>query len=882
MSSRVSGPRACARPISATAVALCAALTLTAPMLAQAQTHATPIAFDIPSQALGAALLALGQQANLEISFVPATVAGKTAPALHGTLSPLGALDQLLRGSGLAFKGDGPGRYIIYVDKTNQFSAARLDPVKVYGEQVGERVFTKEEIANTPTSNRDLSSLVATHPAVRTNPGANSSQNRGSLNVEDISFHGSSPYQNLFQIDGMDATNRIDPASKNLNLQVGNIPSNPQSYFVDTSLLEEVRVHDSFVPVEYGRFTGGVVDAKLRRFSGENHLNLDYRWNTSKMTQQKVGDGEENSWAQGKPGYSPEWKKRFYSAVGDFAFNEKTGAVIAMSRRESDITRWNMGVDEKGLAAPGQSTYRDSIDNFLGKFSVRASADTVADLTLKYSDRSETLASDLFRNTRWDNNHAARGISANIDHLFQGGRFSLQAGWDRSLSNRESNGDELVSFKPFNLPLYTAGGFGKEQKQQDTYTLKGRIDLEPLRTGVFTHIPYAGAELQQVNAGFERFQESYSYRRNINRDGSYQDVSKVRYLPGTVDVNYNMMSVYLSDRIEWERLALDAGVRYDRETFLGNNNVSPRTRLDWDMFGSGDTLLSAGWSRYYGSQVLETALEAEISRLRRQVLDAKGKPVANGGKEYFVEYKGLRMPYDDEWAVSLRQRAAGMEGVVSYVHRNGRDQWAKTGTDQSGYQYTNEGLSTTDGVSLTLRTLEPWRLGQTRWNAQASWSWQKRKTNKDLVEGYTSDARDPGDFVLYNGSQIRAIDLPPNSFHQPQTASFSLIGAWPQTGLTWSNMLNWRSKRDAVIYVGVGPKPYYLDRYQSGQVPAYWTWDTKLLWQPTFARNLEFTVEVLNVLNRMPAVTASNPNLKTNRSTYQSGRELWLQVGYRF
>ncbi|CAB3641102.1 TonB-dependent receptor [Achromobacter pestifer] len=882
MASRAFTGRLPTRRLPAVALALSAALALCSPAPSWAQTHAKPADFDIPAQALGPALLALGQQANIEISFVPAVVAGRTAPALRGTLSPLDALDQLLRGSGLTLRADGPGRYIIYVDKANPFSATRLDAVKVYGGQIGERVYTQEDITNTPSSNRDLSTLVATHPAVRTNPGANSSQNRGSLNVEDISFHGSSPYQNLFQIDGMDATNRVDPASKNLNLQVGNIPSNPQSYFVDTSLLDEVRVHDSFVPVEYGRFTGGVVDARLRRFSGENHLNLDYRWNTSKMTQQQVSEGDENSWAQGKPGYSPEWKKRFYSAVGDIAFNEKSGAVLAMSRRESNITRWNMGVDDKGQPSPGQDTYNDRIDNFLGKFSVRASADTIADLTLKYSDRSETLASDLFRHTRWDNNHAARGVSGNVDHLFQGGRFSVQAGWDRSLSNRESVGDELVTYQPYRLPLYTAGGFGKEQKRQDTWTLKGRIDLDPIRTGVFTHSPYAGAEVSRVQANFERFQESHSYRRAYSPDGSYKDFSKVRYLPGTVDVNYNMASLYLSDRIEWERLALDAGLRYDRETFLGNNNVSPRTRLDWDMFGSGDTLLSAGWSRYYGSQVLETALREEMSRLRRQVLDSKGNPVANGSKEYFVEYQGLRMPYDDEWAVSLRQRMAGVEGVLSYVRRNGRDQWTQTGNETEGYRYTNEGLSTTDGVSLSLRTLEPWRLGETRWNMQASWSWQKRKTNVDLVDGYSGDARAPDEYVFYNGSRTRAIDLPPSTFYQPQTASLGLIGAWPRTGLTWSNMLNWRSKRDATIYVGLGPRPDYLERFESGEIPSYWTWDTKLTWQPTFARSLEFTVEVLNVLNRMPAVTASNPNLKTNRSTYQSGRELWLQVGYRF
>jgi len=868
------------RLAGASAAILCAALALAAPVAAQPPARAT--SYDLPAQPLGDALLALGRQAGLEISFPPAAVAGKIAPALQGEYSALLALDKLLAGSGLALRADGPGRYIVFVDKTSQFSALRLEAVRVYGEQVGERVYGREEIAETPSSNRDLSTLLATHPAVRTNPGAAGSQNRGSLNVEDISFHGSSPYQNLFQIDGMDATNRVDPASKNLNLQVGNVPSNPQSYFVDTSLLDEVRVHDSFVPVEYGRFTGGVVDARLRRFSGENHLNLDYRWNTSKMTQQQVSEGDENSWAQGKPGYSPEWKKRFYSAVGDIAFNEKTGAVLAMSRRESDITRWNMGVDDKGQPLPGQDRYQDRIDNFLGKFSVRASADTIADLTLKYSDRRETLASDLFRNTRWDNNHGARGVSGNVDHLFQGGRFTLQAGWDRSMSNRTSVGNELVTYQPYRLPQYTAGGFGREQTQQDTWTLKGRIDLDPVRTGVFTHSLYAGTEIQHIDAAFKRYQETYSYRRAYSANGKYQDFSKVRYLPGTVNVNYDMASLYLSDRIEWQRLALDAGVRYDRETFLGNTNLSPRTRLDWDLFGSGDTLLSAGWSRYYGGEVLETALEAERSRLRKQVLDAKGKPVADGNKEYFVEYQGLRLPYDDEWAVSLRQRMAGLEGTLSYVHRNGRDQWTKTGNERDGYKYTNDGLSTTDGVSLTLRMLEPWRLGETRWNMQASWSWQKRKTNADLVEGYTADARAPDDYVIYNGSQIRAIDLPPSTFYQPQVATMTLIGAWPRAGLTWSNMVNWRSKRDATIYVGVGPKPYYLDRFESGELPSYWTWDTKLAWQPTFARNLEFTVEVLNVLNRMPAVTASNPNLKTNRSTFQSGRELWLQVGYRF
>ncbi|WZB76359.1 STN domain-containing protein [Achromobacter insuavis] len=76
------------------------------------------------------------------------------------------ALDQMLEGSGLALRAEGENRYLIYVDQPDPTHTSRLDPVRVYGEQLGERVYRRQEIATTPSSNRDLSTLVATHPAV--------------------------------------------------------------------------------------------------------------------------------------------------------------------------------------------------------------------------------------------------------------------------------------------------------------------------------------------------------------------------------------------------------------------------------------------------------------------------------------------------------------------------------------------------------------------------------------------------------------------------------------------------------------------------------------------------------------------------------------------
>ena len=150
------------------------------------------------------------------------------------------------------------------MDKTT-LPAHRLDAVRVYGEQPGERTHTREQIAETPSSNRDLTSLVASHPAVRVNAGANGSQNRARWTGRPV-LPRRQPLPEPVPAGRHGRHQPPDPASKNPNLQVGNIPSNSQSYFVDTSLLEEVRVYDSFVPAEYGRFTGGVVDARLRRY----------------------------------------------------------------------------------------------------------------------------------------------------------------------------------------------------------------------------------------------------------------------------------------------------------------------------------------------------------------------------------------------------------------------------------------------------------------------------------------------------------------------------------------------------------------------------------------------------------------------------------------
>ena len=72
-----------------------------------------PIPIAIVAQPLGEALRTLAKQANLQILFDAALVAGKPAHALNGNLSSRAALAALLRDTDLEAREQAPGVVVI-------------------------------------------------------------------------------------------------------------------------------------------------------------------------------------------------------------------------------------------------------------------------------------------------------------------------------------------------------------------------------------------------------------------------------------------------------------------------------------------------------------------------------------------------------------------------------------------------------------------------------------------------------------------------------------------------------------------------------------------------------------------------------------------------
>ncbi|WP_353090714.1 TonB-dependent receptor [Methylibium sp.] len=92
---------------------------------------ATPVAIDLAAQPLGQALNELARQANLQVSFPAALVAGKTAPAVSGRLTVQQAMDRLLAGSGLTADMQGSSVVVKPASPAEAVGETTLPAIKV-------------------------------------------------------------------------------------------------------------------------------------------------------------------------------------------------------------------------------------------------------------------------------------------------------------------------------------------------------------------------------------------------------------------------------------------------------------------------------------------------------------------------------------------------------------------------------------------------------------------------------------------------------------------------------------------------------------------------------------------------------------------------------
>ncbi|HDL6852467.1 TPA: TonB-dependent receptor [Yersinia enterocolitica] len=907
-----------------TALALATLLTTQGVMAAD-------VSFNLTAQPLANAITQVAQQGQLHVIFDESDVRNLRAPAISGNYSAQGALQQLLAGSGLELVASGKG-YVVRPMRVSGAAAGSmvLPTTSVMGEAGGRaavdnvmsapQVVTSEEIRQRPTGNGNITELLRTNPAVQFSNSDNTSLTQGEIKPGAISIHGSSSYQNAYNLDGVSFNNDIDPASDGNGETITRIDSSDQGMYIDSRLIDSVTVFDNNIPVEFGGFTGGTLDVSSRRWRGENSAHAFYRetrssWNKVFTDPDMEFDSSKNDTSR-PARYQPKYNKQSFGGWFEAGITDNMGIVFSASQRLSDIPTYTTGGSGLQLSpnnelevvsvTPGYRSQKRVSDNYFAKLSWDANERTSAHLSANYSAYTSTLFSSSVINSGYDNDHNGLSTTLQLEHRFDIANLDFTAGYQQLKDERTNDVKDFFTLEDYmtdwrNPQFYNNGGQGDLTTRQNSASAKGVLRFNEFNALGLQHSPNLGFELNKTTARYIRDRDYYRYKFSAAADdiASLTEASYItRFRAGNYEAGYTNYALFLDDSMQYSRLTVRPGVRLDRDDFVQKTNIAPRLSSSLDLFGTGNTVLIAGANRYYGRSMLTYALyEAQNAGMEHCYYFCSLDPSENdwNGVKDFEGIDSLKTPYNDELSFALQQQVMQSTWRLQYVHREGYDEVrsrTKYRNPNSASQarirtFDNGGRSSNDQVSLSVSNSKPWELAATTHAFTGSLTWQQSKSNTPKDQGYAffdPNTKLDSDKVWYDGKVINAADLPSTNFNSPWRLNLELTSEWQEYSLTFYNLWQWRSSRDQAVRY---QNEYYTDtstgtqmlKYEKTHFASNFRWDTKVTWQPAFAYGAGISIEVNNLLNKR---NVSDTFVYGDRvlHSYDPGRQFWLQVSY--
>lgn len=220
---------------------------------------------------------------------------------------------------------------------------AKADPIPY---QSGESV-SKQILDSSPSGNGDITSILRVLPNVQFDTASGSSNTPGEIDPANISISGGLFYQNNFQLDGFNMNNDLDPAGGGTTDNQTSIRSGKsQGLNIDTSLLDSIMVLDSNISASYGGFSGGVVDAKVRKARRDGwHGNVSYQFTQGNANPKKFSltqyyydeRAESNLFLSADERYQPEFTKHLVKSSLEGYITENLGFVASFTTTQSFI-----------------------------------------------------------------------------------------------------------------------------------------------------------------------------------------------------------------------------------------------------------------------------------------------------------------------------------------------------------------------------------------------------------------------------------------------------------------------------------------------------------------------------------------------------------------
>lgn len=797
---------------------------------------------------------------------------------------------------------------------------------------MGTMKFDREFIANRPSGNGDLTSVLKIHPNVQFDNSQLSSKTPGEISPANISINGAKFYQNAFIVDGIGFNNDIDPAEDNPALLAAP-PGRSQGLALDTDLLESITVYDANVPASYGRFTGGVVEANTRKPSKELHGKLSVQTSRSSWTRYHIDKSQQEDFDNsGSASEQPEFTKRTIRGTLEGHLTENFGLLGSFSQKRSTIPLSRYSANNVAQMGYQKEKQKRAIDNYFVKGHWQISDALVLEGSVTHAPETNYY-------------FASNVINSGVDLKSGGQQYALKLKWDTDWAyivqdlaygvleqSRDSDEDNYYAWKKSDAKNWgignkvsansLEGGYGDIEQKQKTYQYKLAINWLPLTTGAITQHWSVGLDASWQHVNYERLTENGTYvlpkeTRSCKKadgslagacsisptvngwDGQYM-TQRTRFIQGDFSFTSRELAAYVQNDVHIGRVKVRPGVRIDNDNYMKKTTFAPRFALEYDVFDNQGTVLTAGANRYYGRNISGWRLQDGRNRLRftdrRTSVDGDWVTLTQATNTTL--FNKLDIPYDDEWMLGLTQRVAGVEFGLKYVNRTGKDQVIQVKGDKLGVPstdptlsknyttYTNDGRSRTDIITLTAQPLQPIEFAGTQTSALLALDWTKSKSNApDYTDSTEAGTYYDNAYIQYKGSVIRYADRPADNFHRPWTARLNTITQMEALNLTLSNFVRYRAGYSKAGYTG--KKTDYqgqsINVWDELKYSAAVTWDMRLAWDLPLAKDQGafVNVDVFNVLDKK-VVTAANNSVVNSVPTYEVGRQFWLEVGYRF
>jgi hypothetical protein len=721
-------------------------------------------------------------------------------------------------------------------------------------------------------------------------------------------------------INGVGNNNNIAPGGMESNDPTGFASGEAQSIFVDTSLVESVKAYTENISAEYGGFTGGVIDAKLKDARMDRwHVMANFRYTDEGWAKFHLTDAQKDMDYPTSESYQPEFSKYDGALSLDGPINEYLGLMVSYGRQYSKIPLYS----GYNLVNPDTSTYKErrtqyrENENYLIKLNALPSDGFEADLTAIYAPYTQKLFRPNVKNSDYDVENGGLSVIGNIQNLLSFGTLK------NTLSYKETHtGIDNAEYYAYTWRTTPTGAInwnssgadaqegsrGNSDITKSDIGLKSALHLDDITAGIATHAIKVGAEAEYTKAklDFDGGITFSSPELNASAVGSKEDgiiageqYAKSKYEYGAVSrsKDYYTAALFVEDEIEIDRFTLRPGVRVSTDSLTDNVDTAPRLFANADIFNDGFLNLYGGYNRYYGTQILAYAVYAyQADSYSRTNWDQPW--VLGTGYPSLYEYEHLKTPYSDEFAAGTSVNFADTLLKIEYAKRQYRDQIKSRytfGTPANTFNYYNTNDGKTDYWGVTFSASKSYDIAGSKHISELSATRSDTKSNIIGFRGFDSHVREHGTpvsptHVTYNGKLTLLDDLPAAQFNSPWVVTYThmarIANALRVSGVAWYQ----KGGKGLRLFSGTGgdldPAGLPTRIFEVKNYRDVFNVDLSMHYDLKFGENtMTLGVEILNLLNRKndASMTGNSGSFGTPLTEeYSMGRQFYASLRYEY